>query len=439
MSIGWWLAWSCAPQSSGVFRLPPTETGITTTEITDSGNVEEDTNDTSIPGDSGRTRYPTDRIHSPLTKEVIAGLETIVAPNGTLPVFMKVGDSITYSSNYLHCFSDANGILGENSHLAPTLELYQEDNSSSFDRWSHAVQGGKTAHWALDGDPSPLQQEIDALDPSFAVVMFGTNDSGYYSPNTSKMIGWYGNRMMTLVETLIGQGIIPIVSTIPPRTNKPDVAVHVDLMNGVIRGIAEGYQIPLMDYHQLMAQAPDYGLSGDGVHPNHSGSPCNLSDDHLNFGYNLRNLVTLEALSRVENGLSNGALDVPVPVASGRGTHQDPWEIERLPFTWMADTSTSDSHRFDVYPDCGIQNESGPEHYFQIRLESETTLRLGVVDEDDTDVDIHVLSEEGCIAQADTLIEQSFPAGDYQIVIDTFASEDQRYAGQYLLVVIPGE
>ena len=49
-----------------------------------------------------------------------------------------------------------------------------------FDRVSAAAQSGRTAAWVLAGDPSPVASELDAIQPSIALVMFGTNDIGWY-------------------------------------------------------------------------------------------------------------------------------------------------------------------------------------------------------------------------------------------------------------------
>jgi hypothetical protein len=355
---------------------------------------------------------------------------------------MKVGDSITYSDAYLHCFAEPAVDLGDVADLQPTLDHFlagDADGATPFDRWSHAVLGGKTASWALDGDPSPLAQEIEAIAPGLAVVMFGTNDASYWEDDTARMLRWYGEEMLALTDALVEAEVIPMLMTIPPRDSST-FGPRTGVVNGVVRGIAQGFQVPLIDYHRLMIEAPDWGLSSDGVHPNASGDGCDFTASGLDHGYNLRNLVTLEALDRTRRALQGDpdVVDEVQPRADGDGSPDDPARIERLPFTRMSDTAASPHRRYDSYPGCDDgQDESGPDEHFALRLDRDTALRLVVIDRPGVDVDLHLLAGDGdCLARDDTLIEGTLAAGDYRVVLDTYVADGVEQSGAYVVVAV---
>ena len=64
---------------------------------------------------------------------------------------------------------------------------------SPFDRASLAVMSGRTAGWAISGTPSPLAQEIEAIDPQMALVEYGTNDMNMGLTHASAMC-FYDNQ-----------------------------------------------------------------------------------------------------------------------------------------------------------------------------------------------------------------------------------------------------
>lgn len=401
------------------------------------------------PPPPGPLRYPSDRTHSPVNAYVVERWQSIVAQGtGSAPaVFMQVGDSISASDHFLDCFATAAVALGEHAALQPTLDYLLAGDaagSTPFDRDSLAVKGGKTAAWCLDGAPSPLNAEIAAIAPFTAVVMFGTNDSGYFAPDTAKMLRWYAGGMFELTDRLLAAGVLPILMTIPPRTNKPALGQLVPVVNAFLRGLAQGRQIPLVDYHREMAALPDQGLSGDGVHPNALGwgQACQLTPEGLQFGYNRRNLVTLRALDRVRRALDGEPLDDGEPPLAGTGSPEDPFEIGALPFVHLADTSTSPYEALDTYPGCDApQDESGPEWTYRLVLDEPAAVRIAVLDHDGADVDVHLLDASGtpgaCLRRAHTLIEGTLAAGEYRLVLDTFVSNGDVLAGEYVLAISP--
>lgn len=72
--------------------------------------------------------------------------------------------------------------------------------------------------------------------------MLGTNDNRY-----GRSVDAFGADLWTVVDRLRAQGVIPILSTIPPTTSDPYAAARIPLFNRVIRALAQGRSIPLVD------------------------------------------------------------------------------------------------------------------------------------------------------------------------------------------------
>jgi len=393
----------------------------------------------------GPTLYPTGRTHSPLTPFVADRLRDVVAKNPThhKDRFLKIGDSITVSPSFLYCFADAKVDLGEYAELQDTLEAFASnkvEGKNSFARTSTAAMGGKTASWAMSGKPSPVESEMEVMQAAAAVVMFGTNDIGWFADDHVKTLRWYSAAMFDLVDKLMGAGVVPILSTIPPRDDNPSHDDWVSLFNGVIRGMAQGRQVPLVDYHRKLMPLSSHGLSGDGVHPNAmSGNACVLTDTGLAYGYNVRNAITLQALDRIRRSVfdSETAPDEAVELG-GQGTITAPFVITDTVFADVRSTLQATNHGLDVY-DCSAANESGPEFVYRLEVQETKRLRAVVLTRGDVDVDLHLLGQSvgtsGCLARGDTLVEQQLAKGTYHLVVDTFVRAGQALAGEYLLAV----
>jgi hypothetical protein len=59
-----------------------------------------------------------------------------------------------------------------------------------------------------------------------------------------------------------------------------------------------------VDFRALMDAAPNRGLGEDGMHPSvpPDNNPANFSANNLQYGYALRNLLTVQALYAVWTG-----------------------------------------------------------------------------------------------------------------------------------------
>lgn len=241
--------------------------------------------------------YAAGKLHSDLTPEVVENLQALHAKSsGKVDAFIKVGDSITYSTSFLDCFASTS-VAEEQPELEETRTFF---SPSSWSRRSVASKVGWHTYEPLQGDPSKLATEIATMQPSFAVIMLGTNDL-YEGVQTS-----YFKDLSRLVKAVTDLGIVPILSTIPPIRNATQNAV-VPKLNLIVRKVAAEAKVPLMDFHATLVDLPRYGLSNDGIHPAAASSgACSFSSSALRAGYNQRNLLTLTALDRTRRAVFEG-------------------------------------------------------------------------------------------------------------------------------------
>ena len=381
----------------------------------------------------GHVVYAEGALESPITSDLAAGLAAIAA-NGTASeaVFAKVGDSITASPSFLTCVGAGTCNLGDHADLAPTISFFAAGNAAGatpFARTSLAATGGWTAADVLAGSPSPLDQELAAIAPRYAVTLLGTNDV-----RTGRGLAAFGADLWTIVDTLRAHGAIPVLSTLPSQQGDPDSNAKIPLFNQVIRALAQGRGVPLIDLHQALAGLPDEGISSDGLHPTAApDGACVLTTADLQYGYNTRNLLTLEALDRARQARNGTALDTTVTRITGDGSHANPF-TSSLPITDLADTRTGES-TFSYYPTCGL-TATGHEIVYRVDLPAQTTITANVVDRGGVNVDIAILNGDlaptSCVAGGDQTATATVGPGPVFIVID---SQTPATEGELLLVV----
>jgi hypothetical protein len=418
----------------------------------DAGSVLPDASgppDAAVPPDAalGPAMYPADRAHSPITAWVAAHLRAVASRDaGQDPaVLAKVGASNTVNSNFLKCFAGANVNLDGRTHLQPTLDHYKGGDAAGttpYQRDSLAAVVGWSAWSALSGDPNAVEQEIAAIHPSVAVILFGTNDI------EARDIFRYGDNMLDLADLLVDRGVIPVFTSVPPREDDATDDAWVPRYNAVSRAVAQARQVPYVDLHLGLMALPGHGMGPDGIHMDvyrQSGSArgCVLTEDGLQHGFNVRNLLTLESLHRVKTVVLDGA---PPPDPPGTPLHGDgspalPFTIPTLPFSDVRDTSTGGFRTVDRYTGCAAsQDESGAEFFYRLVVERVTNVRAMVLDRGAVDVDIHLLdgrpSGEGCLARDHRVVTRTLEPGTYHFSLDTFVSAGTERSGEYILVLV---
>ncbi|HEX4421216.1 MAG TPA: acyltransferase family protein [Kofleriaceae bacterium] len=416
-------------------------TDATTYATADARTIAADAMVPDAPPDSpppvlGRVLYPEGALHSPISADLAAQLGQLAAQApATENVFAKIGDSMTASASFLTCADTC--ALGAYGELAATRGYFEAGNAAGttpYDRISLAATGGWTTAdvliAAIVGALAPLDLETAALQPRYGVVMLGTNDVRY-----GRTVDAFGADLWSIIDRLRARGTLPIMSTIPSMHGDPDSNARIPTFNRVIRAIAQGRGLPLIDFHQALAGLPNEGIGSDGIHPTTApDGACTLTSAGLQYGYDTRNLLTLEALDRTRRARNGAAFDPSVTRRTGSGTHSDPFRGQ-LPIADLADTRTGELG-FTSYP-CGV-TASGHEIVYRIDLPAATAIDAYVVDRDPVNVDIAILAGSlaaaSCVAGGDQTASATVGPGPVFIVVD---SRDVTTEGEFLLVVEP--
>ena len=400
----------------------------------------------SVPG--AELVYSGDRTQSPIDAALAQHLQGIAARgNGRATVVSKVGDSISTNASgvsggyFLNCFDgvlegtvswDFNVHLGPFSALAPTLDFFKSTRLGADDSWTRpslATRVGVTANWAMSGTPSPLAQELAAAAPRYAVVMYGSNDIAYYGGGSyplADQAAAYEASLRAITDALLAQGVIPLLTTMPPRTDG-DWMRYVPVYSGVVRAIAQGRQVPLIDLNrELMSIGPPYGMSGDQVHPSCAdyNKCCWFDPASLQHGYNVRNLITLQALDRMHQIFELGAtsLDPAAPRLAGDGSKAAPFAISALPYGELRDMRRSPSRSEEPLSCAGAPAVAGPQNLYRLVLTRPTALRALVVGGTHRVSLLSGPSLSTCVKSDPRLVAATLPAGTWYLAVDALTA-----------------
>ncbi|OPZ72395.1 MAG: Exoglucanase B precursor [Verrucomicrobia bacterium ADurb.Bin474] len=122
----------------------------------------------------------------------------------------------------------------------------------------------------------------------------------------------------------------------------------------LIRALSQDRQVPFLNYQHAMWSLPNHGLGGDNVHPTYVeyNRIAWFNPEDLDYGYNLRNLLSLEALQRMYESrvATPGPLDSEPAGYLGSGTLADPFIIDELAFVhtgFLSTVTPSVYYRYD--------------------------------------------------------------------------------------------
>jgi peptidoglycan/LPS O-acetylase OafA/YrhL len=359
--------------------------------------------DVLMPPAVGHVVYVPGLRHSPITDAVAARLQS-VASSASPRVFAKVGDSITDTPTFLRCFDGGTVDYGAHASLAANVDYYMSGriaSASPFARISEAAEGGWTTADLLAGSPCGLERELAAANPALSFVMLGTNDNRY-----GRTLAAYVGDLWTAVDQMLLTGSIPVLSTIPPMQSYPDADARVPLFNLAVRAIAQGRQVPLVDLYGALAPLANQGLSSDGIHPSVSpAGACVLTSAGLAYGYNVRNLVTVEALARVQGALSGVASDATANTRSGMGTDLEPYRAP-LPVTDIVDTRDG-----GMVSACGNVQESA---VYEVDISAPRVLQIDAIGRAQS---IAVVVGGTCLGTGSGSLSVAVPAGSVRIIV----------------------
>ncbi|HVO43143.1 MAG TPA: SGNH/GDSL hydrolase family protein [Aggregatilineales bacterium] len=262
----------------------------------------------------------------PIVPEISSHVLTIYLEGkrlGNKPsVFTKDGDCMTATPHFLIPFAQGKGgyDLGTYTDLQKVIDYFQKtvvrkDEKGSYSSFSNpsqtAASGFNTPSifdptWAdpqvCKGDESPLQCEYRLLKPSIALIMFGTND---VKSIDAAHFDYYLRR---LVADTANAGIVPILSTFPQEPSLVDKSTEY---NRIIARIAQDYDVPLINLWRALEPLPNHGV--DPVNTTHMTQPegddsISFAPDKLQYGFNVRNLLTLQTLQAVLKVVNPAAL-----------------------------------------------------------------------------------------------------------------------------------
>jgi len=249
--------------------------------------------------------------------EWVKAMRQVHANNeGEKGVFVHFGDSITYSMAYFAPLQYAGKAkMTPDAHEA--LRLVDGYMKKECYRWKGPDKGnysGQTAAWGLKN----VDAWIATLKPEVALIMFGTNDIRRGS------IEIYERNLRSLIQKCLDNGVVVILSTIPPMHGFDDKVRHTV---EVQRKVAADTNVPLIDFyaHVINRRPDDWDgtlpqftsfsqwevptiISKDGVHPS---NPQQWRSDYTEEGLCrngnvLRTYLTLMAYAEVIKIVING-------------------------------------------------------------------------------------------------------------------------------------
>jgi hypothetical protein len=276
-------------------------------------------------------------------------------------VFFKVGDSISSGpGDYLYQFtyppfnaatmsgnSDAHD-LGNYQSLKGGHDYFKTGRIGSDDpytRTSVAAKVSQVAKWALGIESGqtdhPLQAELQTSQGAYSVIMFGTNNFREWNtpgdPADAAAYQEIVENSFKMLDYCIANGSVPILTAPPPNPTDDTTKKRSRMTSRLIRAAAQGYQIPFIDYYASMLDLPNFGLGAGDIHPNYMSYNrfAFLTTAGLQYGYNMRNLVTLQSLDRMYRLLvqNEAAPDAETGGLQGTGMAGDPFVIEGLDFS----------------------------------------------------------------------------------------------------------
>lgn len=253
----------------------------------------------------------------PITPELSASMIEVYqqgVANGRNPaIFTKVGDCMTDSPDFLYPIAAGTYDLGEYANLQATVDHFSSETVrevdgvalNSFANKSMAVACGfnsASPHdptWAnpnvCESGETPLACELRASNASFALIMLGTHDMHFEKEK-------YAGYLERLVQETLAAGVVPILTTFPPRS---DDLENSEAYNEVLIGIAQQYDVPVANLWRALQDKPNLGLQAD--HVTHLSVPADgcatcFTQENLDTGATVQNWVALMALDAVWQG-----------------------------------------------------------------------------------------------------------------------------------------
>ena len=202
----------------------------------------------------------------------------------SLNLFAAVGDCNSESQVYLQRVREGRFSFAGHEELRATVDFF----SQSFRRDSLATYGGFNSGSILNpdwGNPTwcqraegPFDCELRVSQASIVFISLGTGDQYIWRSSEANY--------RAMIEYALQHSILPVLVTKADSVESVQGGAEADYLNGVLRRLAQEYQIPLLDFWLASRNLPNYGLQRDGFH---------LNED----GIYLHILVTLQTLDAI--------------------------------------------------------------------------------------------------------------------------------------------
>ncbi len=203
--------------------------------------------------------------------------------------FSTVGDCQSEPNVFLGIYATDRYFLGDNyQYLQETINFFHD----SFGRKSLSVRDGLSApsaltplwadHTACEPTENPVACELRTYHPSLVFVNLGTNWKAGASAER------YGAYLRQIVDLLISQGSLPILST------KADNVEGDNSLNRETAQVAYDYGLPLWNLWRAVQDLPNHGLDSS------------REDIYLTTeAWDRRSFTALEVLDALRKSLGN--------------------------------------------------------------------------------------------------------------------------------------
>lgn len=272
--------------------------------------------------------------------------------------------------------------------------------------------------------------------------MYGTNDMERGRPTR------YARAMRRIVSMLETRGVIPILSTVMPRDDDAQSDRWVPLYNTIIRAVGQTHRVPVMNYHGALVALPDHGLASDRLHPNvlfagpRRPRGCDFRAVGLRHGYNQRNLLAIEALTRARRARDEAFEPEPAPAQlQGAGSWRRPYSVRALPFADGRVIERAPAHRRTYYRRCGGRREfPGNEYVYRFRLSEPAEVYAVVSGPRASGLGVHILagsdSRGPCVGGGGQTARARLRAGEYRLVVDRTEADRTVHADRRFVLAL---
>lgn len=237
--------------------------------------------------------------------------------SGEAGVVLHVGDSLTIASPYAEWARRGKGKTPRDEAVLRWMHVGAKDDSDGWylctaargEHLSATAAGGLRADECLSGKGKrglpPLSKLLKKYNPQIVVVLLGT-----YDLVAGRAPGDYGTDMAKIADTILSEGSIPILTTLPPYPGREELT---RAYNDALAEVARNRTLPVIDlWGEMLKRRPEdwKGKLTDpkGCHLNAAGeggatSGSEPTEENLrNSGYLLRGWLTVRKMRRSRKG-----------------------------------------------------------------------------------------------------------------------------------------